>query len=308
MGKTAIAMAGMIALAVAAQAAEIHVAVDGKRCQSGDARPRRCRTIQRAAELARPGDIITVHAGVYRERIDPPRGGESDAKRITYQAAPGETVEIKGSEVVKNWVRVQPGVWKAVLPNSLFGAFNPYTDLIRGDWFEPKGRAHHTGAVYLDGEWLAEAATLEDVLKPAGATPLWFAQVDKDRTTIWAQFGGADPNDAPGRDQRPPDGVLSPKRPHRLHHGARLHHAARGHALGAADGRAGRAHRHELEQGLDHREERRQPFGLLGHRPRQARRRLRQHLGGHRRRLRQDDRARPGPGLEQGHHRRPRRP
>jgi len=196
MGKAAITMAGMIALAVAAQAAEIHVAATGRDANPGTlAAP--LRTIQRAAELARPGDIVTVHAGVYRERIDPSRGGESDAKRITYQAAPGETVEIKGSEVVKNWARVQPGVWKAVLPNSLFGAFNPYTDLIRGDWFEPKGRAHHTGAVYLDGEWLAEAATLEDVLKPAGATPLWFARVDKDRTTIWAQFGSADPNTRP---------------------------------------------------------------------------------------------------------------
>ncbi|MCK7476340.1 MAG: hypothetical protein M0C28_01190 [Candidatus Moduliflexus flocculans] len=78
--------------------------------------------------------------------IDPPRGGESDAKRIAYQAAPGEKVEIKGSEVVKDWVKVGDGVWKVTLPNSFFGAFNPYCDLIHGDWFEPKGRAHHTGA------------------------------------------------------------------------------------------------------------------------------------------------------------------
>ena len=70
------------------------------------------RTIQRAAELAQPGDVITVHEGVYRERINPPRGGESDAQRIVYQAAPGEKVEIKGSEVVKNWVKVQDDVWK----------------------------------------------------------------------------------------------------------------------------------------------------------------------------------------------------
>ena len=60
----------------------------------------------------KPGDVITVHEGIYRERINPPRGGESDAKRIVYQAAPGEKVEIKGSEVVKNWVKVQDDVWK----------------------------------------------------------------------------------------------------------------------------------------------------------------------------------------------------
>jgi alpha-N-arabinofuranosidase len=193
MSRAAIALAGMIALAVVVQAAEIHVAIDGKDSNPGT-RTAPLRTIQRAADLARPGDVVTVHAGVYRERIDPPRGGESDAKRITYQAAPGEKVVIKGSEVVGNWVMVQAGVWKTAVANSVFGAFNPYADLIRGDWFEPKGRLHHTGAVYLDGEWLAEAATLEDVQKPAGATPLWFARVDKDRTTIWAQFGSADPN------------------------------------------------------------------------------------------------------------------
>ncbi len=185
-------IAAILFLAAAAPASEIHVAVNGKDTNSGT-QTAPLRTIQRAADLAQPGDVITVHAGVYRERISPPRGGESNIKRITYQAAPGEKVEIKGSEIVKDWVRVQDGVWKAVIPNSLFGAFNPYADLIRGDWFEPKGREHHTGAVYLDGEWLVEAAKLDDVLGPSGSVPLWFGRVDKDATTIWAQFGAADP-------------------------------------------------------------------------------------------------------------------
>ena len=70
-----------------------------------------------------------------------------------------------------------------------------YSDLIHGDWFNPKGREHHTGAVYLNGEWLTEAAKLDDVLKPAGDTPLWFGQVDKEHTTIWAQFKGVNPNE-----------------------------------------------------------------------------------------------------------------
>lgn len=185
---------GLIALAASAQAAEIHVAVNGRDSNPGT-RTAPLRTIQRAAGLAQPGDIITVHEGTYRERVSPPRGGESDAKRITYQAAPGETVEIKGSEVVKDWVMVEPGLWKVTVPNSLFGAFNPYSDLIRGDWFEPRGREHHTGAVYLDGEWLAEAAKFEDLMTPAWPYPLWSAKVDKDRTTIWAEFKNVNPND-----------------------------------------------------------------------------------------------------------------
>lgn len=192
--KTAIiTIAGIFTLITAAHAAEFHVAINGKDSNAGTQVAPLC-TIQRAADLAQPGDAITVHEGVYRERINPPRGGQSDAKRITYQAAPGEKVEIKGSEIVKNWVKVQDDTWKATLPNSFFRQFNPYSDLIHGDWFNPKGREHHTGAVYLNGEWLSEAAKLDDVLKPVGTTPLWFGQVDKENTTIWAQFKGS-PNE-----------------------------------------------------------------------------------------------------------------
>ena len=183
----------LLAPLVALHAADLHVATTGDDAHPGTvAAP--LRTIQRAANLAQPGDVITVHAGTYREWINPPRGGESAAKPIVYQAAPGEKVEVKGSEVVKGWVKVQDDVWKVTIPNTLFGGFNPYSDLIHGDWFWDKGRPHHTGAVYLNGEWVIEAAKLDDVLKPVGQTPLWFGQVDKDATTLWAQFKGVDPN------------------------------------------------------------------------------------------------------------------
>ena len=46
--------------------------------------------------------------------------------------------------------------------------------MITGDWFRPKGRVHHLGAVYLDGHWLTEAAGLDEVLAPAGESPLWY--------------------------------------------------------------------------------------------------------------------------------------
>ena len=195
MTRTTIQFMGAVALlATTLQAAEFHVAPRGNDANPGtQAAP--LRTIQHAADLAQPGDVITVHEGVYRERISPPRGGESETKRIVYQAAPGEKVEIKGSEVVKSWVKVQGDVWKVTLPNSFFGSFNPYSDLIHGDWFDPRGRQHHTGAVYLNGDWLTEAARLDDVLKPATTTPLWFARVDKENTTIWAQFKGVNPNE-----------------------------------------------------------------------------------------------------------------
>ena len=127
------------ALALAPSGRQYHVSVHGIDANSGSATGM-LRTISAAAKRAQPGDTITVHAGVYRERVSPPRGGESDTKRIVYRAAPGEQVEISGAEVARNWVKVQGDVWKTVLPNSFFGAFNPYSDLIHGDWFEDKGR------------------------------------------------------------------------------------------------------------------------------------------------------------------------
>ena len=77
-------------------AKEFHVSVSGNDTAKGSA-SKPFKTISAAARVAQPGDVITVHQGTYRERVNPPRGGTSDTKRIVYQAAPGEKVEIKGS-------------------------------------------------------------------------------------------------------------------------------------------------------------------------------------------------------------------
>jgi alpha-N-arabinofuranosidase len=151
-------------------------------------------TIQAAASMAQPGDTITVHEGIYRERINPPRGGTSDDKRIFYRAAKGEKVIIKGSEEVKGWKKVNHDTWMVKIPNAFFGEFNPYSDVISGDWFRSNNRTHHTGSVYLNGHWLNEAAQIEEAFKPATDTPLWFATVDDSATTVWAQFKNVNPN------------------------------------------------------------------------------------------------------------------
>ena len=155
------------------------------------------------------------------------------------------------------------------LPNSFFGSFNPYSDLIRGDWFNPKGREHHTGAVYLNGDWLTEAAKLDDVLKPAGADAALVRPGGQGQHhDLGAVQGGRTPTSRLVEINVRRDGLLSGEAGHQLHHRARLHPAPRGHALGAAHRRADRPDRHALEQGLDHREQRDQPLDLLGHRAR----------------------------------------
>ena len=189
-------------LTLPAAARELHVSVKGDDANDGSpSKP--FRTISAAARVAQPGDIVTVHAGTYRERVTPPLGGESDAKRIVYQAAPGETAVIKGSEVIRDWKQWAPGVWKATVPNSLFGKYNPYKDLIVGDWFDSRGRPHHTGEVYLNGKSLYESHLLERVLdsKPIpniedadGSTYTWFAETDERNTYIYANFHDKNPN------------------------------------------------------------------------------------------------------------------
>jgi len=173
--KTLSALFVGVLLASVVSAGEYHVSVNGSDRNAGSA-AKPFKTISKAAEVAQPGDVITVHEGTYRERVTPPRGGLSDAQRIVYRAAPGEKVAIKGSEVVKGWTKVQNDTWKVTIPNTLFGDFNPYGDKIAGDWFNGRGRDHHTGAVYLNEHWLVEAVTLDEVLAPIGETPSWYGR------------------------------------------------------------------------------------------------------------------------------------
>ena len=65
----------------------------------------------------------------------------------------------------QGWKKVQNGTWKVTLTNSFFGEFNPFKDVISGDWFQAKGRTHHTGCVYLHGHWLREAAQKGEVFQ-----------------------------------------------------------------------------------------------------------------------------------------------
>ena len=200
--KNSTALLLLALLATAASAREFHVSVRGNDGNDGSS-SKPFQTISAVARVAQAGDTITVHEGTYRERVTPPRGGESDSRRIVYQAAAGEKAIIKGSEVVRNWKPFTTGVWKATLPNSFFGKYNPYTDLIAGDWFTGRGRPHHTGEVYLNGKSLYETHLMERVLNPQpfpesrdqeGSTWTWYCESDGSNTYIYANFHDKNPN------------------------------------------------------------------------------------------------------------------
>ncbi|MGJ8693654.1 MAG: right-handed parallel beta-helix repeat-containing protein [Thalassotalea sp.] len=183
-------------------ATEYHVSVHGNDKNSGTSN-KPFRTITAGANIARAGDVITVHEGIYRERVNPINGGTNHNNRIIYQAAPNEKVIIKGSEIITNWQKQQGNVWKVVIPNSFFKDYNPYADVLIGDWFNNKGMTHHTGEVFLNGKSLFEKASLNDVMtsKPypdardqEASTYTWYAEVTQENTTIWANFQAFNPN------------------------------------------------------------------------------------------------------------------
>ncbi|MCM3671211.1 right-handed parallel beta-helix repeat-containing protein [Mesobacillus maritimus] len=171
-------------------------------------------TINQAASVAVAGDTIIVHEGEYREWVKPKNSGLSEYRRITYQAADGEKVVIKGSERIQDWEQVEGTVWKVGIPNGYFGDYNPYIEEIFGDWvvYNP-GR--HLGDVYLNGMSFYEAENLEQLQNPEVRTEvldhwtqttvavvnpeqtkyLWFAEVDEKNTTIYANFHEANPNE-----------------------------------------------------------------------------------------------------------------
>jgi hypothetical protein len=196
---------------------EFHVAPAGDDAGPGSAE-RPFRSIGRAAELARPGDTVTVHAGVYREWVKPARGGTAD-QPITYRAADGDHVLITGAERVTDWTPEGGGVWRATLPAAVFGGFNPFAETIWGDWFIRPGEGEppkHLGQVYLDGKALWEADSRDGVAQPGRRDrvrddvtgldrPLddpdwtertWYAEVRDGVTVIWANFGATDPTAA----------------------------------------------------------------------------------------------------------------
>ena len=178
--------------------------VNGAALSEGDGSCERpFKRIGDAAKIAMPGDEVIVAKGVYREYVNPARGGKKDA-RIVYRSEEPLGAVITGAEVVKGWTKYKKhkNVWTVRIPNGIFGSYNPYTTEVYGDWyFAPAVR--HTGAVYLNDRMLYETETLEECIagevyspswEPEYSKFKWYTEQDGDETVLYANFQGADPN------------------------------------------------------------------------------------------------------------------
>ncbi len=159
------------------------------------------RSINDAAKIAMPGDEVLVAPGIYREYVNPIHAG-TEEKRIVYRSEKPLGAVITGAEEIGGWEKYKGDVWTVRVNNGIFGTFNPYREMVCGDWyFAPTVR--HTGAVFLNDRMMYETVTLEECLagekdpcswQPEESTWKWFCEQDGDWTVLYANFHGLDPN------------------------------------------------------------------------------------------------------------------
>ena len=176
--------------------------VDAKAERNGNGSCQRpFKHIDDAARIAAAGDEILVAPGIYREKVTPRNAGREDA-RIVYRSAEPLGAVITGAEPLSGWTKAEGSVWVNRVKNSLFGAYNPYTTMVCGDWyFAPTVR--HTGSVFLDDKMMYETVSLEECAKgeadpcawnPEESTWKWYTEQDGDETVLYANFHDLDPN------------------------------------------------------------------------------------------------------------------
>ncbi len=188
----------------------IFVSPDGSDDAPGTA-GRPLRTISRAAERAMPGDVVLVRAGIYRERVAPPRGGQPGMP-ITYRGEKLGTVFIRGSDEWRpDWNRHARTVFVAPLDDAKFvddvyrDSANPFhvelastpygrdgkPEVERFDRGDPS-LSFTCGQLIVDGEPWTQRPFLSEV-ESEPETWAFVSRSDGGSDRIYANFGGRDP-------------------------------------------------------------------------------------------------------------------
>ena len=176
--------------------------VDGQAKNADDKGPgskeRPFRTISAAAQALQPGERVIIAGGVYRECVRPARGGTGPEAMISYEAAPGAKVVIKGSVVTKGWhpsegwnfgtdpVTKKPvKAWALGLDPSLFQGYNPFeVDNVIGNRFwinyakdNMATYFRRRGMVFVDGKPLEPVEGANELAGPSPRSLNFFSEV-----------------------------------------------------------------------------------------------------------------------------------
>ena len=180
--------------------------VDGKASNADDNGPgtqqRPFKTIGKAAQVLQPGERVVIAEGVYREWVNPARGGSAPDKMISYEAAPGAKVVVKGSAVLdKGWkpssrgggrggpgggrgaaagavaaAPAAPAAWEIDISPFLRGSYNPFAMVnVPGDrfWMNYKVISmapyfRRRGMIFVDGKPLEQMDSYNDLFGTSG--------------------------------------------------------------------------------------------------------------------------------------------
>ena len=184
-----------------AKPGRIHV--DTSHARASDTNPgtpeRPLKTINRGARMAKPGDAVVIHAGIYRETIVPTRGGDG-SRPITYRSFPGDEVIVRGSVVWDAAWAGEPGsnLYSAPIDLPVVDDYNPfllalnlapdgvspYVEFPVRPVAEGKSPVCTMGQLFVNGELLVQVPSKAEV---AERPRTWCVSRDGER--IWLHAG-----------------------------------------------------------------------------------------------------------------------
>lgn len=152
------------------------------------------RTINKAASVAKMGNIIFIGEGTYREQIELKNHGHAyiPCSVVTFQAVEGEQVFIKGSDIFEPILTpMSKNMYKAKLPSFLFedNHYNPYNLSCYADKqydvrpFSGDRLPKTLGQIFIDGNAYEQVESLDLLASQAGTF-----LVDKEGKEIFVHF------------------------------------------------------------------------------------------------------------------------
>jgi hypothetical protein len=181
------------------------------------------KTINKAAQILEPGEQVIIAEGVYRESVHPLRGGTDPEKMISYEAAPGAKVIVKGSVIAKDgWEKSQgwsirsrggpstvkePSVWQYKLNDLPLNGYNPFgmINVIHNRFWMNYGDINMTpyfrkrGMIFVDGKPLEQVDLFSELISNSASSlnayraDFWspaFKEISEYAGKFWVEHNG----------------------------------------------------------------------------------------------------------------------